>query len=511
MEMQQPLVSDVSCMGGECLGSAAVQFSYLCKSLLMQRTWGSEDAAVSWRPADSPLVTLGFKIFLVDCFSWDEMIDSCVLRLSHDLIQHHVQFLHERSHKNNDDEQKEVFASMEISAPDFTLITQQELQAPKISNQGRSCPDECQSTNASVQIDPSGNPTVAQDIPAQNTMDHEAVPTRPDEMQDNSVRRSPDRFEIHTMACDPGDDHVTSIAGRDAAGHNFVHSVPPAMNRGNSTQFDTTNEKTNGANNDEKILESTSYEENCRSDIQIYENTESIEHLNDLQRAENSVTSADNTEISRNNVSAEAHVENNELKTNNPLDDLVSGHLINGYLQDNTKNPSLPTSPCLYKCCSACFRAVYKMVHDNLSNSLSPNHCLTVDDMHDILSSWSLNLLSTVRKYYSTQDMVNCEENFGKMQNQETRLEHCACHVDVTLLPRECICHMEGNDNDEATSTNPHSLFGQRLNYFFKDGIWMPSDDTSETTLHCSFKRLCVCSVLGTISMFSQSPVDDIV
>ncbi|KAK3161523.1 hypothetical protein QOZ80_1BG0078180 [Eleusine coracana subsp. coracana] len=665
-----------------------------------------------------------FALNIDSCFSWDEMIDSCVLRLSHDLIQHHVQFLHERSHKNNDDEQKEVFASMEISAPGESKASGNEqppgvgsrenltqlapssslqesapnvkdrdenvqkigfedtiqrnpsnrvvkgneslaimsfgiqiLQHPqfsklcwvtsklqegpctdingpwkgwpfnscllhsttssdndkllnvgsnvvkgkektlcvrglvaigllayrgfyssvievcadvrkvlellvgqiqtkflekrnrfryfhilsqvaylddivnswaytfqrfhidnttrtsstKISNQGRSCPDECQSTNASVQIDPSGNPTVAQDIPAQNTMDHEAVPTRPDEMQDNSVRRSPDRFEIHTMACDPGDDHVTSIAGRDAAGHNFVHSVPPAMNRGNSTQFDTTNEKTNGANNDEKILESTSYEENCRSDIQIYENTESIEHLNDLQRAENSVTSADNTEISRNNVSAEAHVENNELKTNNPLDDLVSGHLINGYLQDNTKNPSLPTSPCLYKCCSACFRAVYKMVHDNLSNSLSPNHCLTVDDMHDILSSWSLNLLSTVRKYYSTQDMVNCEENFGKMQNQETRLEHCACHVDVTLLPRECICHMEGNDNDEATSTNPHSLFGQRLNYFFKDGIWMPSDDTSETTLHCSFKRLCVCSVLGTISMFSQSPVDDIV
>ncbi|GJM93628.1 hypothetical protein PR202_ga10197 [Eleusine coracana subsp. coracana] len=615
----------------------------------------------------SPLLTLGFKIFLVDCFSWDDMIDSCALRLSHDLIQHHVQFLHERSHKNNHDEQKEVFASMEISAPGEPKASKNEqppgiasrenltqlapssflqesapnvkdrdenvqkigfedtiqrnpsnrvvkgneslaimsfgiqiLQHPqfsklcwvtsklqegpctdingpwkgwpfnscllhnttssdndkslnvgsnvvkgkektlrvrglaaigllayrgfyssvievcadvrkvlglwaytfqrfhidnttrtrskKISNQGRSCPDECQSTNASVQIDPSGNPTVAQDIPAQNTLDHEAVPTRPDEMQDNSVRRSPDRFEIHTVACDPGDDHVTSIAGRDAAEHNLVHSVPPAVNRGNSTQFDTAtnDEKSNGANNDEKILESTSYEENCRSDIQIYENTESIEHLNDLQRAENSVASADNTEISRNNVSAEAHVGNNELKMNNPLDDLVSGHLINGNLQDNTKNPSLPKFPCLYKCCSACFRAVYKMVHDNLSNSLSPNHCLTVDDMHDILSSWSLSLLSTVRKHYSTQDMVNCEENFGKMQNQETRLEHCACQIDA-LLPRECICHMEGNDDDEATSTNPHSLFGQRLNYFFKDGVWMPSDDTSETTLHCSF------------------------
>jgi len=47
--------------------------------------------------------------------SWDEMIDSCAFRLSHDLIQHHVQFLHDKSHKNNCHEQKEVFTSMEIS------------------------------------------------------------------------------------------------------------------------------------------------------------------------------------------------------------------------------------------------------------------------------------------------------------------------------------------------------------------------------------------------------------
>jgi hypothetical protein len=301
------------------------------------------------------------------------------------------------------------------------------------------------------------------------------------------------------------------MSSGDAAEHNHVHSASPTVNRGNCRPADTAtnDEEPNGANNDEKIVSSTGNEELCRWDIRTYENQpESIEHLNDLQRVGNFVASsagADNTEISRNIVSSEAHGDDNEFKVNNPLDDLDSGHLIsdNGELQDNPKNPSLPKSPCLYKCCSACFRAVYKMVHNNLSNSLSPNHCLTVDDMHDILSSWSLNLLSTVRKYYSTQDMVNCEENSGKMQNQETRLEHCACQIDA-IISRECMCHMEGNEDDEATNADFHPLFGERLNFFFKDGVWMPSDHTAETTLHCSFRRLCICSVLRTISMFSQ-------
>jgi hypothetical protein len=58
-----------------------------------------------------------FSVNIDSCFSWDEMIDSCALQLSHDLIQHHVQFLHDISHKNNHDEKKEVCPSMEISAP----------------------------------------------------------------------------------------------------------------------------------------------------------------------------------------------------------------------------------------------------------------------------------------------------------------------------------------------------------------------------------------------------------
>jgi len=162
-------------------------------------------------------------------------------------------------------------------------------------------------------------------------------------------------------------------------------------------------------------------------------------------------------------------------------------------------NLSVPKSSCLYKCCSPCFRAVYKMVHGTLSNSLRPNlHCLTVDDTHDILSSWCMNLLATVRKCYSSQDEVSCEENL----EPKTFLEHCACKSDLRHLSRECICHLESNEDTETANTD--CLSGQSLSFFFKDGVWMPSNVTAETTLHCSFRRFCICSILGTISMLSQ-------
>ncbi|KAL6615765.1 hypothetical protein ACP70R_038035 [Stipagrostis hirtigluma subsp. patula] len=666
-----------------------------------------------------------FSVNMDSCFSWDEMIDSCTLRLSHDLVQHHVQFLHYRSHKNNHDEQKEVFASMAISAPGESKSGENELpscevasrenpiqsaassaqqashlkdkeehvqktdfegtvrrnpssrivkgneslaiiafgvqilqhpqfsklcwvtsklqegpctdingpwkgwpfnscllhssispdnslnggnnvvkskektlcvrglvavgllayrgayssvmevcaevrkvlellvgqihtkilekrnrfryfhilsqvaylddvvnswaytfqrlhidnrtatRSTNVTNRGRSCIKECHITSSAaesnVQVTPASNPMEVQDIPAQHTQDHEVVPPCcPNDMQDNPVQHTPSQLETHTMACDLDDDRVTSISSKDAVDHNVVHSASCDVHRGNHTHADTiTNDGEPSGANDGKSPGLAYREENCRPDVQRSEKcTESIEHLNDLQRAGSSVASSasiDNIGIPRNTVSSEAHGDDSELKTNDPLNDVESDHLVDDQLQDSTKNLLVPKSSCLYKCCSPCFRAVYKMVHDIISNSLRPNlHFSTVDDMHDVLSSWSLNLLATFRKCYSSRDVASYEENFGNTQTHEILVEHCACQSDVTLLSRDCICHLESNEDAENPSTDCHSMFGQRLSFFVKDGVWMPSDATAETTLHCSFRRLCLCSMFRTISMFNE-------
>lgn len=369
---------------------------------------------------------------------------------------------------------------------------------------------ECQRTKyaaeSNVQVAPAGIPAEVQDIPAQRTQDHEVVPG-PTEMQGNPVEHTADPLGSHMVDCDLDDNHVKSVSSKNAVEHDHVHSALPEVSRGNTHTDTITNDgEPIGANNDGKVSRLTFYEDNCRQDIQISENhKESVEGLNDLQRAGNSVgssASVDNTGLQRNNVSSQAHIDDNELKRNDLVYD-VESNLIDGKLQDNMKNLSVPKSSCLYKCCSACFQSVYKMVHGILSNTPRPNlHCLTADDMHDILSSWCLNLLGSVRKLYSSHDEASCAENFVRMYNKETHLEHCACQSDI-YLSRECLCHLESNGDAETANTDCHPLSGQSLSFFFKDGVWMPLNLTAETKLHCGFRRFCVCSLLGTVSMLS--------
>lgn len=360
-----------------------------------------------------------------------------------------------------------------------------------------SCTRECQSTRnaeeTNVRVAPAVNAVEVQDIPAQHTQDQEVVPGL-SKMQDNPAHHAADQLEIHTTVCDFNDYHVASISSKDVVEHNLVHSASPEVYRGNHITDTIANDGgPSGANNDGEVSKLTYDQHTCRPDIHRYENhAESVECLNDLQRAGNS-------------VSSEARDDDSELKKNNPLNAVDSSHLVDGQLQDNRDNLSVPKSSCLYKCCSACFHAVYKMVHDILSNSMRPNrHHLGVDDMHDILSSLSLNLLTSVRKCYS-QDEVSCQENLRKMHNKETRVEHCACQSDLSFLSRECTCHLESNGDAETAHTDCDSLLGQSLVFFFKDGVWMPLDLTAEIPLHCNFRRLCICSILGKISMLNQT------
>lgn len=367
---------------------------------------------------------------------------------------------------------------------------------------------ECQRTKyaagINVQVAPVVIPAEVQDIPAHHTQDHEVVPG-PTEVQGNPVKHTAEQLGSHTMDCDL-DNHVNSVSSKDAVEHDHVHSALPDVHRGNTHADTVTNDgEPIGTNNNGKVSRLTYGEDKFRPGIQRSENhTESMEGLSCLQRAGDSVgspASINNTGLPKNNVSSEAHIDDNELRRNDLVND-VESNLIDGK-HDTMMNLSVPKISCLYKCCSPCFQSIYKMVHGIISNTLRPNlHCLTADDMHDILSSWCLNLLGSVRKLYSSHDEASCTEDFVRMSNKETHLEHCACQSDI-YLSRECVCHLESNGDVETANADCHPLSGQSLSFFFKDGVWMPLDLTAETKLHCSFRRFCVCSILGTVSMLS--------
>ncbi|XP_044973971.1 uncharacterized protein LOC123441817 [Hordeum vulgare subsp. vulgare] len=388
----------------------------------------------------------------------------------------------------------------------------------KPASLGKSCTRECESTSyateSNVLSGPVGGSTEVQDTSAQQSHDHlVGHASCPSEMHDKPVQQGPDQLKIHSVACNIGNDHLTSIPRIDAVEHDLVCSASPDAHKGTLAPADSVinDGGSGGVNNGWKMSRVTNGKEKCKPDIQRSESlSESVEDFNNMQRAENSSAcpaTTGNVEVSKKTMSSESHGSGNELNTGFPLNDVQSDHSINGHMQDSIKNFSVPKSSCLYECCSACFCAVYKLSRDILSNSVRLNkHCLTIDDMHDILSSCSLNLLVTVRKWHSSQGVGGCQEEIGKRHYLEIISEHCVCQGDVSFVSMDCTCHLESSAEAEASNKERHSLCGQSLSFFFKDGVLMPQDLTAGTTLHCNFKRLCVCSLPGTISMLVQIP-----
>lgn len=381
----------------------------------------------------------------------------------------------------------------------------------KITSLGKTCARECGSTGCNTEsnllVAPAGS-TEVQHTSAKHSRDHPVGPTCGSVMQDSPAQQGPGQLE-----CNLDNDHLTSISSMDTVEHDLSHSASHDVRKGPLAPPDTViNDRgSGGVNNNRKMSRVTNGEETCTPDIQISENlTKSVEKFNNVQRAENSgvfSASIENVEVSRNMLSSEAHGNGNEQNIT-----FLSKDVESGQQQDGMMDSSVPKSSCFYKCCSPCFHAVYKLSHDVLSNSVRTNlHCLTVDDMHDTLSSWSLNLLATVRKWYSSQDVVGCKELFGKRHDLDVTSEHCVCQTDASFVSRDCMCHLESNGEAGIINKKSHSLCEQSLSFFFKHGVLMPPDLTAGTTLHCSFRRLCVCSIPGTISMLFSSQVDAII
>ncbi|KAG8077504.1 hypothetical protein GUJ93_ZPchr0007g5566 [Zizania palustris] len=353
---------------------------------------------------------------------------------------------------------------------------------------GKSSTGECQGTNNTAEMNKLGVPAVCS------------------EAQDTPGQHSPGHLEIHNMVCDLDNDNVTSISSMNAVEPDLVHSASLDVHKDSLLPADTiiyeiNDGESHGIDNDGQMSRATNGEGNYVSDIRRSDShTGSVEDFNESQRDKIYVASSirkDNAGTSRNVVSSDVHSSRNEWNTDFPVDGVKSGHLVSAKPQDTIKTISVLKSPCLYKCCPACFHAVYKRVHDILSNSLRPNlHCLAVDDVHDFLSSCSVNLLATVRKCYSSQSIVGalgCKENSGE--------GHCVCQSDICSVPRECICHLESNEDAGTIIHESYSPCGQPLSFLFKDGVLMPPGITAETTLHCSYRKLCVCSILGSISI----------
>ncbi|XP_072966361.1 uncharacterized protein [Typha angustifolia] len=263
----------------------------------------------------------------------------------------------------------------------------------------------------------------------------------------------------------------------------------------------------------------------CRSESPIPKSCECTENSNDLQRTEITLPFTSDISIAGSLV-AQARTCNTEVSgqckdsDRVPLKDIESvsdaRDMVTGLEQQNKNVSVVSKISCLYGCCHDCVHVVYMLVHNILSSSWRSNgHLSTLDDIHDVLTSCSLNLLTAIRKCYISQDLSNCEEICGSKQLHRVQSECCACQKNADKDPKrmlfqhkvskstefsakECDCHLM-NKEDTGTTNTTDAESEPVLSFYFRDGVLMPLNLQEESTLHCRFERLCVSSILEMI------------
>ncbi|KAI0492604.1 hypothetical protein KFK09_026880 [Dendrobium nobile] len=171
-------------------------------------------------------------------------------------------------------------------------------------------------------------------------------------------------------------------------------------------------------------------------------------------------------------------------------------------LQDNG---NISKVSCLYSCCSNCVHMVNAIARKMISMNLESNECCSVDDVHDVITSNSLNILASFRKYF--------EENFRRKLHCQAQLEedlkrmacHCKPFGKVELLPVECDCHKKVEDNPILPNTGSGSLFESKLKYFFRDDVLVHLVPNDCSELHCNFEKICVCSAVMVLLTIKQT------
>lgn len=173
---------------------------------------------------------------------------------------------------------------------------------------------------------------------------------------------------------------------------------------------------------------------------------------------------------------------------------------------------------CLYKCCSGCLHALYVLARDILYQCWESNgRCSNVDDINNVVSSCSSNLLAAFRKGNRFESKDNLAEYYNRNQ-----CEHCVCQnvcnkqlqpilsLNKTstnmFLAADGSYHLrsEGNSTEHTESNSP---FPQDSTYFFRDGALVSSGPQKDDVLHCEHDKVCLCSVLEII-LTIRKPMD---
>ncbi|CAL0326539.1 unnamed protein product [Lupinus luteus] len=158
---------------------------------------------------------------------------------------------------------------------------------------------------------------------------------------------------------------------------------------------------------------------------------------------------------------------------------------------------------CLYQCCPECISSLYHLTQKVLLHEYRLNNSLwTVEDVHDAVTSLSVNLISALRKCYLAEDF---SDSSNKTLRQEKHGRTCyplnQCKDNV---PAECVSHSTSQGATGSKNELLNESLKLDLKFIFRDGVLMPMDPDEDVSLHCKFENLCLCSARELIEMMKH-------
>lgn len=161
---------------------------------------------------------------------------------------------------------------------------------------------------------------------------------------------------------------------------------------------------------------------------------------------------------------------------------------------------------CFYHCCPRCVRSLYHLTCKILVREWGSNRShLTIEDVHDVVSTLSVDLISAVRKCYM-------EKAFTDLSNNKTSVVYsnpttCNAENQGKDVPAECVSHSASHNasvSEDCVTNEPVKL---DLKFVFRDGVLVPMDPPKDVPLHCKFEKLCLCSLIELI-VKTKGPLD---
>ncbi|KAK3028389.1 hypothetical protein RJ639_039599 [Escallonia herrerae] len=168
---------------------------------------------------------------------------------------------------------------------------------------------------------------------------------------------------------------------------------------------------------------------------------------------------------------------------------------------------------CLYSCCSVCVNNLHLLMQKVIIYEWGlQGSNRTVEDIHDMVTTLSVNLHSAVRKFCPAGNSINSfdkdikHDSYRKLfEGRELGMCQCKDTENSLVMPTECSCHTRSDSvTAKANSQNPRQ--GRDLKLLFRGGV-LTFVDHDDVSFHCKFETLCLCPLIEWMVMTKQ-PLD---